>query len=437
MNTRHGSAIVTTPSDREIVITRAFAAPLDLVWEAMTTPRHVLRWWGPAWSPLVSCEIDLRVGGSWRYVSLAPDGNELGWHGTYREIESPVRVVSTEVFEGFPDAESVNTMTLTHTDGVTTAQTVVLHSSREHRDGHLESGMEPGMQDTFDRLEDLLAVADTPAERFRRVAGRFSDRAAAVAPPAAWDNPAPCDGWVARDIVRHMVEWMPAFLHSVGVELPPGPSVDADPPAAWEHLADSIQRLLDDPATANREITHEHLGTTTVSDAISTIMFGDVVIHTWDLARATGLDESLDPAIVHEMLLGMLPMDDDAARRAVSTDREWPFPTTPMISPDSSRSPAARRKRASGLDQARMRARRVAIALHLGDEIVDRIEPHARRAAARRTAPRPTGRRGRRRSRAGTPRATNTPARRRTWAGDRARSRTAATHRRRLGTVPA
>ncbi len=307
--TRHGSATVTTPSDREIVITRSFAAPLDLVWDAMTTPRHVLRWWGPEWCPLVSCDIDLRVGGSWRYVSLASDGGELGWHGTYREIEPRARIVSTEVFEGFPDAESVNTMTLTHVDGVTTLQTVVLHSSQANRDGHLQSGMEGGMQDTFNRLDDLLARADTTAERFRRVAGRFTDRVCEV-PADAWDNPAPCDGWVARDVVRHMVEWMPGFLASVGVDLPPGPSVDDDPAGAWIHLADSLQALLDDPATAQKEITHEHLGTVTVEHAIGMIMFGDVLIHTWDLARATGLDETLDATIVSEMLVGMQPMDE-------------------------------------------------------------------------------------------------------------------------------
>ena len=275
----------------------------------MTTPRHVLRWWGPQWCPLVSCEIDLRVGGAWRYVSIGSDGAELAWHGTYRDIEPPVRVVSTEVFEGFPDAESVNTMTLTHADGVTTAQTVVLHASRENRDGHLQSGMEGGMQDTFNRLDDLLAISDTTAERFRRVAGRFTDRAREV-PPDAWDNPAPCDGWVARDIVSHMVEWMSAFMASVGVDLPPGPSAETDPVGAWTHLADSLQALLDDPTTAQQEITHEHLGTITVEHAIGMIMFGDVLIHTWDLARATGLDESLDPEIVSEMLADMQPMDE-------------------------------------------------------------------------------------------------------------------------------
>lgn len=310
--TRHGSATVTTPSEREIVITRSFDAPLDLVWQAMTAPRLVLRWWGPQWCPLVSCDIDLRVGGSWRYVSLADDGTELGWHGTYREIEPRARIVSTEVFEGFPDSESVTTMTLTHADGATTAQTVVLHRSRENRDGHLHSGMEGGIQETFNRLDDLLDITDTTAERFRRVAGRFTDRANDVTPdvtPDAWNNPAPCEGWVAREVVGHMVEWMPAFMTSVGVELPPGPSVADDPAAAWTHLADSLQALLDDPTNAPREITHEHLGTVTVEHAIGMIMFGDIVIHPWDLARAAGLDETLDSAIVIEMLIGMQPIE--------------------------------------------------------------------------------------------------------------------------------
>ncbi len=164
MPTRHGSARVTTPSDREIVITRSFEAPLPLVWKAITTPVLLLRWWGPEWAPLVACDVDLRVGGSWRYVCRDTEGNELGWHGIYRAIEPNHRVVSTEVFEGFPDAESLNTMTLTHAVGVTTLETVVLHSSREHRDGHLESGMEAGMQQTFDRLDTLLDAGATTAD---------------------------------------------------------------------------------------------------------------------------------------------------------------------------------------------------------------------------------------------------------------------------------
>ena len=309
MPTRHGTAEVSLPSEREILITRHFEAPARLLWEALTTPRHLLRWWGPDWCPMIACEVDLRVGGSWRYVCRGDDGNELGWHGTYRDIESAARIVSTEVFEGFPEAESVNTMTLSETDGVTTLRTLVLHSSREHRDGHVASGMETGMQQTFDRLEDLLRTFDSTAERWSRVAGRFTDRVREV-PSDAWERPAPCEGWVARDVVRHMVEWMPSFMANGGVELPAGPSVDDDPLRAWTTLSDGVQAILDDPAAAAAEFDTPPVGKQRVEQAIASFLLGDVLVHTWDLARATGLDESLDETIVGEMLVGMLPYDE-------------------------------------------------------------------------------------------------------------------------------
>ncbi len=307
--TRHGSAIVTLPSDREILIERSFDAPVGLVWDALTQPRHLLRWWGPDYCPLVACDVDFRVGGDWRYVARDMDGNELGWHGTYREIEPALRIVSSEVFEGFPEAESVNTMTLTEHDGVTTLRTLVLHQTTEYRDGHVASGMEGGMQLAFNRLDDLLEAASTTAERFRRVAGRFTDRVNEV-PPAAWDNPAPCDGWTARDVVDHLVSWVPGFFGSAGIELAAGPSTADDPAGAWRNLADQLQGLLDDPDMAAREIDSGPAGMQTVESAIGMIVLGDVLVHTWDIARATGLDETLDADIVTEMLIGMQPIDD-------------------------------------------------------------------------------------------------------------------------------
>ncbi len=309
MSTRHQSAVVTLPTDTSIMITRSFEAPQALVWRALTTPRHLLRWWGPTWCPLVRCEVDLRVGGMWRYISRTEDGTELGWHGVYREIVQAERVVSTEVFEGFPDAESVNTMTLTHADGVTTLQTLVQHSSQEFRDGHIASGMEGGMQETFDRLDDRLADGESDADRFDRLASRFTDAVLAV-PPEAWDNAAPCAGWTARDIVRHMVEWMPGMMVGIGLPLQTLPSVDDDPLDAWTSLVDQLQAVLDDPVTASREVAFGPAGTHTVAGGISMTMLGDIVIHTWDLARAAGLDDTLDADMVHGMLVGMQPKDE-------------------------------------------------------------------------------------------------------------------------------
>ena len=154
--TRHGSAVVTLPSDREILITRVFDAPAGLVFRAWTTPELVRRWWGWTTSPLVVCDIDLRPGGAWRYVTRDADGTELGWHGTYLEIEAPHRLVSTEVFEGYPDGEAQNTLALTERDATTVLTVNVLHSSKENRDGHVGSGMERGLQHSLDRVEDLL-----------------------------------------------------------------------------------------------------------------------------------------------------------------------------------------------------------------------------------------------------------------------------------------
>lgn len=148
------------------------------------------------------------------------------------------------------------------------------------------------------------------AERYRKVAGAFTARAQAV-PEGAWNNRSPCEGWDARDVVRHMVEWMPSFLQNgADVALPVGPSVDDDPVGAWLALSDSIQGLLDDPATPTRDFFNEHTGHHPLDEAIGMFILGDVLVHTWDLARATGLDETLDPAEVHVMLVGIEPIAD-------------------------------------------------------------------------------------------------------------------------------
>ena len=147
------------------------------------------------------------------------------------------------------------------------------------------------------------------SERFRRINAGFLTRAEAVADDQ-WANPAPCEGWVARDVVRHLVEWMPGLvLGSVGLPLPQGPSVDEDPVGAWRAVADAFQPALDDPAVAALEFDSQ-AGHLSVEQAIDMLCTPDVLIHTWDLARATGLDEKLDPDEVHRQYAGMLPWDE-------------------------------------------------------------------------------------------------------------------------------
>jgi uncharacterized protein (TIGR03086 family) len=163
------------------------------------------------------------------------------------------------------------------------------------------------------------------AERYRRVADRFTDRANEVASDA-WDLPAPCDGWVARDVVRHLVEWIPAFLADAGgPALTEGPSVDDDPAGAWTTLDAQIRTLLDDPVMSATEISHPRAGTHRLDDAIGTFFLGDVLVHTWDLARAAGLDETLDADVVHDMLVGMEPMDE-MLRESGQYGRKVPVP---------------------------------------------------------------------------------------------------------------
>ena len=160
INNRFGSAVVTLPTDTQIKIVRVFDAPADLVFEAWTTPALVRRWWGTDEHPLTVCDIDLRVGGSWRYA-MSMNGAELGWHGTYRAIAAPHRLESSEVFEGFPDGQAVNTLTLDEVGGTTTLTVVVQHQTKANRDGHIASGMEAGMQRTLDQLETLLIAPGT------------------------------------------------------------------------------------------------------------------------------------------------------------------------------------------------------------------------------------------------------------------------------------
>lgn len=147
------------------------------------------------------------------------------------------------------------------------------------------------------------------AERYRKVAAAFTERVQAV-PAGAWDAPTPCEGWVARDVVRHLVEWLPAFFFGTwGIDAPALPSVEEDPVGAWVALDRTIQGALDDPAVARSE-RETRMGRSSFEDTIDMICTGDVLIHTWDLARATGLDESLDPDEVHRMLVGAEPLDE-------------------------------------------------------------------------------------------------------------------------------
>jgi uncharacterized protein (TIGR03086 family) len=152
-----------------------------------------------------------------------------------------------------------------------------------------------------------MPISDLPAERHRQIAGLFTDRVRAA---RSWDAPSPVAGWAARDVVRHLVEWLPGFLASgAAVDLPHGPPVDEDPAGAWQVHCDGVQAVLDDPRTADREHSNPHTGSLPLAAAIDRFYTTDVFLHTWDLARATGQDARLDPAFCADLLAGMEPMD--------------------------------------------------------------------------------------------------------------------------------
>jgi uncharacterized protein YndB with AHSA1/START domain len=149
---------LTTPSDREIVIERVFDAPRELVFKLFTDPTAIPHWWGPRRLTTTVEKMDVRPGGAWRFVQRGPDGGEFAFRGEYREIVPPERLVSTFEFEGFAGHVMLDTTTFEDHNGQTKLTSTLLYASVEDRDGHLQSGMEPGMRESHARFAELLAT---------------------------------------------------------------------------------------------------------------------------------------------------------------------------------------------------------------------------------------------------------------------------------------
>jgi uncharacterized protein (TIGR03086 family) len=147
------------------------------------------------------------------------------------------------------------------------------------------------------------------SDRFRTLSAGFAARAKAV-PADRWESPAPCEGWVARDVVRHLVEWVPGFFSGSAVRFPDVPSVDDDPAGAWDAVSTGIQAALDDASVA-ASVVESRAGTHSVEQALGMFVLPDVLVHTWDLARAAGLDERLDQDEVRGLLGGLGSVDEE------------------------------------------------------------------------------------------------------------------------------
>jgi uncharacterized protein YndB with AHSA1/START domain len=158
VTTQH-SAVVTLPGDTTILIVREFAAPRALVWRAWTEPELIKRWWSGQRGETTRVESDFRVGGRWRQVMVANGGFEVAFHGEFREIVEHEKIVQTETFEAFPDAYSVNTVTFTDLDdGRTRVEMLIEHTEQAHRDMHVQSGMEGGLQEALDLLDEIAVT---------------------------------------------------------------------------------------------------------------------------------------------------------------------------------------------------------------------------------------------------------------------------------------
>ena len=149
-------------------------------------------------------------------------------------------------------------------------------------------------------------------ERYERVTSQFTERVRAV-PPGAWDNPSPCEGWTARDVVGHLTQWIPGFFGSQGVEFPAVPSVEDDPVGAWETVQATIAGALADPVMAAKQI-ETPFSSQSLAETVDLIVIGDVFTHTWDLARATGQPETLDPDQLQRMVAGIGQMPEEMLR---------------------------------------------------------------------------------------------------------------------------
>ena len=203
------------------------------------------------------CEIDLRVGGTWRYVMHGPEGAVMTMHGVYRELDPPARIVTTERFEDdWTGGETLNTTVFDERDGATTVTITVVYSSTEARDGALASGMEGGLAEGFDRLAGLLdtdAPASEIADRYRRRADAFEAKVAA-ARAEQWDDRSPCEGWTARDVVGHIVDMHGAMLRPLDRDLTPAPSVADDPLVAYRSASPTSRRCSPTRSSPRRSV---------------------------------------------------------------------------------------------------------------------------------------------------------------------------------------
>jgi uncharacterized protein (TIGR03086 family) len=311
MTTATNPLSIVAQGDREIVMTRAFKAPRPLVFDAMTRPELVSRWLGVFGDYyMAECEIDLQIGGTYRYVWRGPNDFRLGMRGVFREITPPERLIATEAFEeSWYPGEALNTAVFTEQHGQTIVTTTTLFETGEGRDAAMQSGMEKGVSAGYDNLDLVLASEQeraTVAGRYRLRADRFEKSVAAVQ-AGQWANPSPCARWTAREVVGHIIDMHGVMLRPLNRSLSAAPSLEADPLGAFKAARADIEAILSDPELS-AAVGDTPMGPQSFEQHVDRVVNADMVFHGWDLARATDQDDTMDPAEVHATWAGFSSM---------------------------------------------------------------------------------------------------------------------------------
>ncbi|MFG1820220.1 TIGR03086 family metal-binding protein [Kribbella sp. NPDC049174] len=305
--------IIEPHHSRDLVITRTFAAPRQLVFDAWTQPELLRRWYGPRGWHLTTCEIDLRAGGRFLYLLQRPNRADMALRGTYQAVDAPTRLVTSERWDDdWTEGETHTTTSFDERDGATTVTRIIEFTSAAARDRALGSIGRGGLEDAFQRLDDLVRAEpddtarddvgqrdvgrsddgrDYIAGRYRRRAARFDELILGVGSDA-WASQSPCEDWTARDIVDHVIVMHAAMLAPLGSSWEPKSATADRPIDAFASARARMQHALDDPAVAGTECSTP-TGTLTVAEHVDAALSVDLVLHGWDLARATGQDDTI------------------------------------------------------------------------------------------------------------------------------------------------
>ncbi|OZC70720.1 TIGR03086 family protein [Rhodococcus sp. 06-470-2] len=305
--TAHETEIVADEKVPTIEIIREFDAAPERVFRAHIDPELYRQWVGPRSLTTRILKWQGHTGGAWAFANDR-DGEEIAsFFGSFHEVRPNERIVWTFTYEGQPDSVALETLTFENREGGGTLLRVLsVMSDFASRDGMLSSGMDVGVKEGYDKLDELLAQRTGPAEQHLQDAAAFT-ALVLFASPEDWSRPSPVSGWAAIDVVKHLIVWSRGFLAGgAGIELQTL-DVEADPAAAWtQHVAD-IQAILDDPA--GRILSNPHTGDMPVDKAIEMFYTADVWMHSWDLAKALGREPDLGQERCAVALEAMRPME--------------------------------------------------------------------------------------------------------------------------------